>query len=64
MSFLERTADQLLSVVVPRVTAAAVTCPPGWHRRTCGCAGNRWYDVCCDSSGHCNFPCFRTVWSC
>ena len=65
MSLMAKAADRMLTVVVPRATASAITCRSGCHRATCYCntGNNRWYDRCENSNGSCH-TCFKTVWPC
>lgn len=64
MNFIATAADRLLSAIVPRANAAALTCSAGCTRVTCTCAGGYWYDACVKSSGVLCETCTKTVWTC
>ncbi len=50
MSLVTKAADSLLSAIVPRVTAAAWSCPAGCHRVFCYCIGGHVYDACVNNA--------------
>lgn len=70
MSLIASTADRLLGALVPRAKAAAWSCPPGCHRKTCGCfpgnhGGFYWFDSCVSTvGGHSCKGCTQTAWQC
>jgi hypothetical protein len=66
MSFVTKAADSLLSVIVPRATAEAWTCPNGCSRQRCtGCLNHRIYNRCINNQGGglCH-GCRETVYTC
>jgi hypothetical protein len=63
MSIVAKAADRMLTAVVPRATASAVSCTNGCWRATCYCRYGYWYDHCISSHGECH-ACFKTVWPC
>ena len=68
MSLMANAADRLLGAIVPRMSAAAWSCPPGCHRKTCFCSagtsGAYWFDSCVNDNGASCTGCRQTVWTC
>jgi hypothetical protein len=70
MSIIANAADRLLSVIVPRATAAAWSCQPNSHRVTCFCSPNShgvyyWWQKCIDNTtGQPTKACTITVHHC
>lgn len=67
MSLMTKAADSLLSVIVPRATAEAWTCPNGCTRYNCYCEGHVRYNKCLNNvSGKvCSgYNCRTTVYTC
>jgi hypothetical protein len=69
MSLVTKAADRLLSVIVPRATAEAWTCPNGCHRVGCvpNCRNHIIYNRCINNvSGKvCSgYGCRTTVYTC
>jgi len=64
MSIVVNAADRLLGAIVPRATAAALTCGAGYHRVTCQCVGGYFHDACCTAGNKYCTTCVKTVWPC